>query len=446
MKRVSVVGTGYVGLVTGACLAEKGHEVVCVDVDAEKVVQINAGVAPVFEPGLEEIMQKTLESKLLRVTTDLPRAVHETDVSLIAVGTPFGSRGIDLASVENASKEIGVALREKRDYHVVVVKSTVVPGTTDEVVLPLLEEASGKHAGPDFGVGMNPEFLREGEAVQDFMYPDRIVLGGIDTRTIGELEELYAAFDGTEFIRTNNRTAEMIKYAANSLLCTLISYSNEIGNLCAALSGIDVVDVMHGVHMDKRLSPILPDGRRVVPEFTTYQAAGCGFGGSCFPKDVRALIAHGEAAGEPMALLNAVIEINDRQPQRVIKLLEKHLRSLEGVRVAVLGLAFKPGTDDVRGSPSVPVIQDLLMRRAIVKAYDPEVNREAAKLFGFDITVCQSMTQVLEDVEAVILMTRWPEFQQLHELVGDRNPQPLVVDGRRFLDKRKFARYEGIGL
>jgi UDPglucose 6-dehydrogenase len=444
--RISVIGTGYVGLVSGVCLAEKGHRVECVDIDAEKIEQINRGIPPIYEKGLEALLRKNAGTAL-RASNNLRDAVLASDLSLIAVGTPFDGSEIDLRYIRAVAREIGTALRDKDGYHVVVVKSTVVPGTTDQVVLPILEEASGKLAGADFGVGMNPEFLREGEAVGDFMTPDRIVLGGHDERTLDALAELYAPFTGADVIRTSNKTAEMIKYAANSLLATLISFSNEIGNLCAALGGIDVVDAMEGVHLDKRLSPILADGARLTPAFTTYLAAGCGYGGSCFPKDVKAIIAHGRAAGMPMSLLEAVVRVNEAQPREILRLLDKHFSSMRGMRTAVLGLAFKPGTDDMRESPSIPVVRELQTRGALVQAYDPAARHEAEKLFSPDnITYSDTLEAALEDAEAVVLMTRWTEFDALPTLIAQRTPQPLVVDGRRMLDKHRFERYEGIGL
>jgi UDPglucose 6-dehydrogenase len=444
--KVSIIGTGYVGLVTGVCLAEKGHQVVCVDIDQTKVEKINQAIPPIYERGLEELLKKNINVNL-RATTDLYRSVIETDISLIAVGTPFDGSEIDLTYVKGASYQIGEALRDKPAYHVIVVKSTVVPGTTDDVVRPILEEASGKKVGVDFGVGMNPEFLREGEAIQDFMFPDRIVLGGHDARSIDALVELYSVFAGVDRLQTNNKTAEMIKYASNSLLATMISFSNEIGNLCAALGGIDVVDVMKGVHLDKRVSPILPNGDRIVPAFTSYLEAGCGFGGSCFPKDVKALIAHGEKSGSPMWLLDAVIRVNKQQPQQVVSLLKSRFPSLQGVRIAVLGLAFKPGTDDMRESPAIPIVKELLAQDAGIKAYDPVANHEARKLFGNrQIVYCDDLAQTVEDVQAVVLLTRWEEFERIPELLATLNPQAVVIDGRRMLDKHSVTRYEGIGL
>jgi UDPglucose 6-dehydrogenase len=443
--RVSIIGTGYVGLVSGVCLAEKGHEVVCVDVDGEKIDRINRGVTPIHERGLSELLQRNL-NRTFRATTDLRRAVLDSDLSMLAVGTPFTGDAIDLRFVRAAARDVGAALRDKRGYHVVVVKSTVVPGTTSDVVRPLLEEASGKKAGPDFGVGMNPEFLREGEAVADFLSPDRIVLGALDRRTSTVLEELYAAFPGVAIIRTDPRTAETIKYAANALLATMISFSNEIGALCAGITGVDVVEVMRGVHLDRRITPILEDGRRIQPAFTSYLEAGCGFGGSCFPKDVKALIAHGRKAGAPMRLLDAVMDINELQPRTMLTLLEKHLPVLSGVPVAVLGLAFKPGTDDVRESPAIPLVRELRARNALVRAYDPAAMDEARRHLGdASPRFAKTLTEALHDAQAVLLLTRWPEFADVPRLLEGRQNPPVVIDGRRMLHPGSVARYEGIG-
>ncbi|HGG59457.1 MAG TPA: UDP-glucose/GDP-mannose dehydrogenase family protein [Gammaproteobacteria bacterium] len=444
--KVSVVGTGYVGLVSGVCLAEKGHEVICVDNDAEKVEKINAGKSPIYEEGLDDLLTNNIGQRLT-ATTDLRSAVLDSDVSLLAVGTPFNGSEIDLTYVRQVAKDIGSALRDKPGYHVVIVKSTVVPGTTDTEVLPLLEEFSGKKAGVDFGVGMNPEFLREGAAIDDFMNPDRIVLGGMDERTHAVMADLYAPFAGVDVLKTNNKTAEMIKYTSNSLLATLISFSNEIGNLCSALGDIDALEVMKGVHLDKRLSPILEDGTRVTPAITTYLEAGCGFGGSCFPKDVKALISHGEAASQPMPLLNAVIDINREQPGQVLDRLSKHFPEHEGLNVAVLGLAFKPGTDDMRESPAIPIVNKLVENGAKIRAYDPIAQEEARKVFnGADITYCESVPETLADADAVLLLTRWDEFSTLPEELGKLEKEPVLIDGRRMIPRYAVSTYEGIGL
>lgn len=444
--KIAVVGTGYVGLVSGVCLAAKGHEVICVDKLQGKVDKINAGIAPIYEKGLEDLLKDNI-GKRLTATTDLESAIQQSDLSLIAVGTPFDGSEIDLSYIRAVTAEIGAALRNKQGFHVVTVKSTVVPGTTDGVVLPILEQASGKRAGVDFGVAMNPEFLREGNAIPDFMQPDRIVLGGMNDRSIDVLAAAYAPFAGVDVLKTNTRTAEMIKYTANSFLATMISFSNEIGNLCATIGDIDATEVMKGVHLDRRLSPILEDGTRITPSSTTYLEAGCGFGGSCFPKDVKALVSHGQKYGNDMSLLAAVVDVNRVQPMRMIELIEKHHRDFRGLNVAILGLAFKPETDDMRESPAIPVINALLERQSVITAYDPIAQEQAEFTFkDADIRYAETLEAAIESVEVIVIMTRWAQFKTLPELLRGKATQPLVVDGRRMLSRDSVTRYEGIGL
>jgi UDPglucose 6-dehydrogenase len=440
---VSIIGTGYVGVVMGACLAERGNQVMCVDIDPERVAALNRAESPIFEPGLDELLRKHV-GRTLKATADLPAAVSDSELTLIAVGTPFDGQTIDLTAVMAAARQIGSALRNKTAYHVVVVKSTVVPGTTDSQVIPALEAAAGKRAGVDFGVGMNPEFLSEGEAMHDCMFPDRIVLGGNDARTLDTLEELYRPFPAAPRIRTNTRTAELIKYASNALLANLISFSNEIANLCSVLGGIDVIDVMRGVHLSQYFSDHNTQG---LPPIVSFLRAGCGFGGSCLPKDVKALIAQGQKAGLPMSLLKSVIEVNEEQPKKVVALLEKHWADLMGIRVAVLGLAFKPGTNDVRESPAFPILRELLKRGTLLKAFDPVAMNEARHVLSdADITYCESLSEALLDIDALIVVTPWPEFREVPALLRGRHPAPVFVDVRRAFERGSVERYEGIGL
>jgi UDPglucose 6-dehydrogenase/GDP-mannose 6-dehydrogenase len=442
--KISVVGTGYVGLVTGACLAERGHAVLCIDVDPDKVATINAARAPIHEQGLPELLLRHA-GKGLRATTDLGAAIAATELTFIAVGTPAADGAIDLQYVERAAAGIGAVLRDLDRCHTVIVKSTVIPGTTTGVVRRALEAASGKQAGRDFGLGMNPEFLTEGTAVEDFMNPDRLVFGGIDARTHGVLEELYRSFDAAvPRILTNPTTAEMIKYASNAVLATMISFSNEIARLCSAVGGVDAIDVMHGVHAAGYFTA-RRGAERHAAGITSFLLPGCGFGGSCLPKDVAALVAQARGLGLQPALLQSVLEINRGQADEVMKLIARHYPALRAVKVTLLGIAFKPDTDDVRESPAFPLIARLRAEGARVTAYDPVARpAEHAGLAG--VSLATSLDAAVADAEIVVLVTRWPEFAGLGAVLQGRPRQPLVVDGRRMLDPAGFERYEGIGL
>lgn len=441
--KVSIVGTGYVGLVTGACLAEAGHTVVCVDVEPRKVEMINEARAPIHEAGLPELLRRHA-GRGLRATTDLAAAVAATDLTFIAVGTPASGGKIDLQYVERAASEIGAALRHKRGYHTVIVKSTVIPGTTLGVVRTAVEAASGKVAGDRLGLGMNPEFLTEGTAVADFTRPDRLVLGGVDARTHGALRELYEGFDpAVPRIMTNPTTAEMIKYASNAVLATMISFSNEIARLCTAVGGVDAIDVMRGVHQAMYFTTRRA-GQVITAPIASFLEPGCGFGGSCLPKDVTALVGQGRELGLSLNLLQSVLDVNRGQADEVLSLIGRHFDSLRDVSVAVLGIAFKPDTDDVRESPAFPIIRRLKERGARVTAYDPVARpSENAELAG--VALATSMREAIADAEVVVVVTRWPEFSALADALRASGRSPLVVDGRRILDPGSFDRYEGIG-
>ncbi|MBW6517760.1 MAG: UDP-glucose/GDP-mannose dehydrogenase family protein [ANME-2 cluster archaeon] len=415
---VSIIGSGYVGTVTAACFAELGHNVVCIDIDPEKVDMINRGEPPIYEDGLEELLAKHA-GKTLRATAEYDDAVSSTDISFICVGTPSDDEGnIDLSIVRAASKSLGIALAKKDGYHVVVVKSTVVPQTTENVVVPLIESVSGKKAGVDFGAAMNPEFLREGKAVYDFMHPDKIVVGAIDRRSDDTVSALYAGLE-REITHVDPGTAEMIKYVNNSFLATKISFSNEIGNICKKL-GINTYQVMDAVGKDFRISPY-------------FLNSGAGFGGSCFPKDVKALIGKAREQGYEPVLLNSVIKVNELQPLIMVDLLESRLGDLNGLTIAVLGLAFKNDTDDIRESRSIPVIKALLDRGAVVTAYDPMAADIMKQLFDNTIVhYCDSAAQALEGAHGCLVMTEWDEFRSLcHEFLTMK--RPLVIDGRNVI-------------
>jgi UDPglucose 6-dehydrogenase/GDP-mannose 6-dehydrogenase len=443
--RVAIIGTGYVGLVSGVCLAAKGHSVTCIDLNPEIVGQINSGKPHIFEKGLPELLSEVLGKGLIEATTDLNSALDKSDLTLIAVGTPSKDGVIDLSLVIEVARNIGAYLRTRDRFISVVVKSTVVPGTTDTVVRGAIEEASGK-TFPAFGLGMNPEFLREGEAIGDFMDPDRIVLGHEDPQTLALLEELYAPWQ-VDKVRVNTRTAELIKYANNALLATQISAINEIANLAAAIGGIDVMDVVRGVHLDKRWNPIAADGSRISPPILTYLVPGCGFGGSCFPKDVQALRSLGQQHGLPMQLANAVLDVNDAQPGQVLDILARDLKNVAGKKVLVLGLAFKPDTDDVRESASLKIVDQLVAGGAEVTAHDPiaaDNFRRALRRTAEKVTLVDDWKVHVPKSDAIVVATKWQEYQALANmnLTGK-----ILLDARRMFQPANVptATYRSIG-
>jgi len=441
---VCIVGTGYVGLVSGVCLAAKSHNVTCVDIDLEIVDKLNSGVPTIYEKGLPELLKEVLLEGNFSATNSLENALEKAALVIVAVGTPSENGVIDLKYVEEVCQEIGRYIKSADQHISVIVKSTVIPGTTDTFVREILEESSGKKLG-QFGLGMNPEFLREGEAIDDFMQPDRIVLGYQTEKTLDDLEELYSPWD-VDKVRVNTRTAELIKYANNTLLATQISAINEVANFAATLGGIDVMDVVEGVHLDKRWNPIV-DGKRVNPQILSYLIPGCGFGGSCFPKDVQALRSQGQSLGNEMRMLNAILGVNESQPHQVIKILENSLGQLTNLNVLLLGLAFKPGTDDVRESPAIKIANDLAQRNIKTYAHDPIAIDNFKRLTddeNINIEFVPDWRSILDQINIIIIVTPWSEYGDLRSyLLQDK----VVFDSRRlFLPKDLNAKqYVSIG-
>lgn len=446
--KISIVGAGYVGLVTGVGLALLGHEVICVDSDVEKSEIISQGKCPIYEKDLDDLLKRVLNSGRFSATIALESAVLNSEVTFICVGTPATAKGdIDLSQIKAASKQIGTALQQKEKYHLVVVKSTIVPGTCTEVVLPIIKESSQKST-IEFGLCMNPEFLREGNAVEDFMNPDRIVIGELDGRSGELLAKVYSSFD-VPILRTSLQTAEMTKYANNALLGSLISFSNELASICERIPDVDVVDVLNAVCLDKRLNPKI--GNKLVnPQILAYLVAGCGFGGSCLPKDISALISFSKSEGHDPKLLSSVLSINEKQPIHLVELVQKELGDLANKRVAVLGLAFKPDTDDLRDSPAIPIIRELIKRKATISVYDPCAMENAKVLFqDLGLDFCRSVEEAIRGADACLLVTKWIEFKKITaELLIKEMRQPILVDGRRLLDSADFqgkVKYIGIG-
>jgi UDPglucose 6-dehydrogenase len=440
--RISVMGIGYVGLCTATGFASKGYKVIASSHDAQKTTKINKGIPPFYEPGLQELLKKTIRDGSLQCLLNQPdQALLETDITFNAVGTPSKPDGsIDLQHIENSTKEIGQALGKKCTYHMVVIKSTVVPGTTQNVVKPVLEKQSRKHCGSNFGLCMNPEFLRQGSALEDTLNPDRVVIGEHDKQSGDMLESLYKDFYREKtppMVRTNLSTAELIKYANNAFLATKISFINTIANICEKIPEADVTLVAKSIGLDKRIGPL-------------FLNAGLGYGGSCFPKDVKALIAHSKNLGYPPELLEAVEHTNESQPQKAVQLCKNLIGSLKGKRISILGLAFKPNTDDMREARSIPIINQLLKQGATVTAYDPAAIPIAKAIFKNKITYAKSALECLKNTDCCILVTEWDQFQKLKPEDFIQNMKhPVLIDGRRIFDPEKFrrkAKFAAVGL
>ena len=415
--RLCVIGTGYVGLVAGTCLAESGNEVTCVDIDQQKIAELSAGRVPIYEPGLEELIRRNVADGRLRFTIDLTNAVKESLVCFIAVGTPPDSDGsADVQMVLGAARSVAQAMQ---DYRVVVLKSTVPVGTADQV--REIMTAATEHP---FDVISNPEFLKEGAAVEDFMRPDRVVLGGNNDQALSVMQELYGPFVRTEnpILLMDNRSAEMTKYAANALLATRISFMNEIARLCESI-GADVADVRRGIGFDRRIGH-------------AFLFPGVGYGGSCFPKDVQAVIRTAETNGVDFSLLKAVEAVNARQKQLLVdKVHHTFGPDLHGRKFAIWGLAFKPRTDDMREAPSVVIIEALLAAGASLAVHDPEALNRAREIFGEQVSYHQVNYDTLTDADALLIVTEWNEFRRPNfERMRTTMKTPLIFDGRNLYE------------
>jgi len=414
---IAVVGTGYVGLVAGSCFAESGNDVVCVDNNSEKIESLGKGIIPIYEPGLPEIVDRNLRDERLTFTTDLDGAVKKSLVIFVAVGTPTSADGsADLTAVFDVGKAIGRAMDR---YKVIVVKSTVPVGTNSR-----LREIIKKETKHPFDLLSNPEFLKQGAAVDDFMKPDRVVVGADDVRAAEILRDLYAPFvrTGSPVLIVDVRTAEMLKYAANAFLASRISIMNEIATLCEAV-GADIEMIRKGMAADSRIGP-------------AFLFAGLGFGGSCFPKDIRALVHTGSEHKHDMKILQAVDQVNRGQAVRFVDRIRTHFQdNIRDKRFGVWGLAFKPATNDMRDAPSIPIIENLLAAGADITAYDPAGMDEAKKIFGSRINLAANNYNCLEGADALLLVTEWqafrnPNFERMKSLMR----QPLIFDGRNIYD------------
>jgi UDPglucose 6-dehydrogenase len=422
--RVCVIGTGYVGLVAGTCFAESGNDVICVDIDTKKIARLREGIVPIYEPGLEELIKRNLAEKRLSFSTDLAEAVRQSLICFVAVGTPPGEDGsADLQAVMRVAAEIAEAMN---GYKVIVNKSTVPVGTAERV-----RQVVASRTEHPFEVVSNPEFLKEGAAVDDFMKPDRVVIGGSSQKAIDLMKELYGPFVRNEnpILTMSAASAEMTKYAANSMLAARISLMNEIANLCESV-GADVTDVRRGIGSDRRVGQ-------------HFLFPGVGYGGSCFPKDVKAIIRTAESHGIDFAMLQAVEAVNERQKRTMVQKVMQHFGDyLRGMKFAIWGLAFKPRTDDMREAPALIVIESLLEAGAEVHAHDPEALGEARRLFGDRIHYHRVNYDALLGADALLIVTEWnefrrPDFDRMRELLK----HPVIFDGRNLYDPEEMRQH-----
>lgn len=430
--KIAMVGTGYVGLVTGTCFSEMGNDVICVDVDAKKIAKLESGVLPIYEPGLVDLVQANMERGSLRFTTEIREALETSELVFIAVGTPMGEDGsADLQYVLGVAHEIGSLMEHPL---IVVDKSTVPVGTADRVRAAIQEELDKRGSDLSFDVVPNPEFLKEGTACDDFLKPDRVVVGADRAGSMQVMQELYRPFilSDDAFIAMDIKSAELTKYAANAMLATKISFINEISNICERV-GADVNKVRKGIGSDRRIG-------------YKFIYPGCGYGGSCFPKDVQALIRTSRAFGYDAQILTAVEDVNARQKMVLArKVVRRFGEDLTGRCFAVWGLAFKPGTDDMRQSTAITVIGELTRRGAKVQAYDPKAEREAQECYlkGNDnVIYCKSKYDALDGADAMLLITEWKEFRSPDFLeMGKRMRSKVIIDGRNQYTAAAMQRY-----
>lgn len=427
--KIAIVGTGYVGLVTGTCLAETGLNVYCVDIDENKISLLNQGICPIYEPGLEPLIKNNIEKKRLFFTTNLKEAIDNANVVFISVGTPPDEDGsADLKHVLNVAREIG---QKMEHYLLVVTKSTVPVGTAEKVRKTIQDELNKRNLKIDFDVASNPEFLKEGDAVNDFMKPDRIIIGVDNSRAEEIMRKLYAPFllNNHPIYFMDIPSAELTKYAANAMLATRISFMNELSWLCEK-TGADINNIRIGIGSDPRIG-------------NKFLYAGVGYGGSCFPKDVKALMNTAKEYGLKMSIIEAVDNVNNVQKTILVEKVLKHYGIIENKVFSIWGLSFKPNTDDMREAPSLAIIDKLLERRAILKVYDPVAMSEAKKKLGERVIYSKNIYDSIENSEGILLVTEWHEFRNPDwDKIKTLMKEPVVFDGRNIYD-RKFLKNKG---
>jgi len=432
--KIAIVGLGFVGLSLAVVLSAKGYDVLGIDVDVKKCNSIRKGIPPFFEPGLEKILKNGLK-KRLRISDDFS-LIKNAGMIFVTVGTPQSKSGaIDLSIMQNAIKTIGKIIRNSKKNQIIFIKSTVTPGSMEKMILPILENTSKRKAGKDFGLISNPEFLQESSAIKDTEYPHAVVLGGYQTKFMNKAKKFFTKLhSNTPIIITNHQTAEMIKYANNSFLATKISFINQLSNICQNIPGSNIDDIAKTIGLDPRIGKL-------------FLNAGPGYGGSCLPKDMKALINFANSTGIKPTLLNAVEEINIKQTDQILSILKQKLGDISLKQITILGMSFKPDTDDVRNSVAIELIKKLLRRKANITIHDPKAIRNTMKVFGNKINYAKSIKDALHKSHCVIIMTQWKEYERISNKEIKNMTKKFVIDCRRILIRKKLdADYFAIGL
>ena len=432
--KIAIIGLGFVGLSLTSVLASKGFNVVGIDVDKKKCRNISNGCIPFFEPNLEKTLKKGLKNKL-QIESDIS-VVQDCDLIFVTVGTPQNKTGaIDLSIIKKAMNSLGKSIRKSKKQHTILVKSTVVPGTMKDIILPILENNSKKKAGKDFGLISNPEFLQESTAIRDTEFPHAVVLGGYKTKFMKDVEKFFTKLHPkTPIIITNHQTAEMIKYANNSFLATKISFINQLSNICQKIPGANIDDIAKTIGLDPRIGKL-------------FLNAGPGYGGSCLPKDMKALIKFAEITGVKPTLLNAVEDVNTKQLEEIISIAKKKLGILESKKITILGTSFKPNTDDIRDSIAIELIKKFLKRKVRVTVHDPRAIKNTKNVFKNKINYAKSISDAILGSQCVIIMTQWKQYEKLTNNDFKQMKKKLIIDCRRMLaEKQLDVDYYAIGL
>jgi len=436
--KIGVIGSGYVGLTTGICLASLEHKIFIYDLDEEKLEKIKEKKLPFFERGLEEILEKVISSEKLLPQNNLDNLVKETDGCFICVGTPTKNNSIDLSQIINSINEVTESIKNnKKQNYKMIIRSTITPNTSKNTILPILERELSELK---FGLAVVPEFLREGNALDDFMNPDKIVIGSLDKDTTHFVRNIFKHFENNcQIIETNLESSELIKYTNNAFFSMLISFSNEIANISEKIPGVDPYKIMKALISDKRITT-KNNNENIIPSLESYLIPGCGFGGSCFPKDVQALLDYANKNNINTPLLKAVLDINSERPNKMILLAESVLGTLENKKVSILGLTFKPETDDLRSSPAIDAIDILLEKNANISVFDPifKLKSDMIKISD-ECKICPNIEDVLKDSDIALVFTKWKEFKFLNsDFLKQYMKNPIIIDGRGLLNKEEF--------